>query len=187
MRRSRLDDPNRRVEVIRRDVEDGSARLLSAGVADHDIQAAKSLDGPIDQFPAKRLVPDIAWDSDSNSSFGLDQVDDFFRIGLFAGEVVNRDIGTFSRVGDSGRSTHAGIASGDELLAARQPTRALVAGLAMVGPGIHLARETGPWLGLLLVRRLGVFIDRIPQLLFAHHFISLPDRRSQRSGSARRD
>jgi hypothetical protein len=57
----------------------------------------------------------------------------------------------------------------------------------MVGPGIHLARETGPWLGLLLVRRLGVFIDRIPQLLFAHHFISLPDRGSQRSGSARRD
>src|SRR3979411_2410732 len=124
MRQSRLDDPKRRVdvglhrriEIIRRDVEDGSARLLSAGVADHDIQAAKSLDGPIDQLPAKRLVPDIAWDSDSNSSFGLDQVDDFFRIGLFAGEVVNRDIGTFSRVGDGGRSTPARIASGDERL-----------------------------------------------------------------------
>src|SRR3977135_637263 len=128
MRQSRLDDPKRRVdvglhrriEIIRRDVEDGSARLLSAGVADPDIQAPKSLDGPIDQLPAKRLVPDIAWDSDSNSSFGLDQVDDFFRIGLFAGEVVNRDIGTFSRVGDGGRSSNAGLASGEARVAGRQ-------------------------------------------------------------------
>jgi hypothetical protein len=38
------------VEILGRDVEDGGAGLLPAGIADYDVQSTKTFHGAIDQF-----------------------------------------------------------------------------------------------------------------------------------------
>ena len=68
VRQRRLDDPerridvglHRRVELLGRDVEDRRVRLLAAGVADQDVEAAEAADGSVDQLLAERLVAQVA-------------------------------------------------------------------------------------------------------------------------------
>ena len=72
MRQRRLDDPerridvglHRRVEILGRHVEDRVARLLAAGIADDDVEAAESLDRAADQIRAEFLVAQIAGDGE---------------------------------------------------------------------------------------------------------------------------
>ena len=78
-----------------------------------------------------------------------------------AGEIVDRHIGAFAGIGDGGGAAHAGIAAGDQRLAALEPAGTLVAGLAMVGRRLHFAGQARPGLLLLLERRLGIFVERI--------------------------
>src|SRR5205085_5519342 len=47
-------------------------------------------------------------------------------------------------IGDGGRTSHAGIAAGDQRLAAGESTGALIALFAVVRTGLHLARKTRP-------------------------------------------
>ena len=177
MRQRRLDDPerrvdvglHRRVEILGRDVEDRLARLLPGGVADHDVEAAE---------PSHRLARPACWqNASSRRSPGmatplrpasLISAITSLRIRLLGRKIIDRDIGAFARIGDGGGAAHAGIAAGDQRLAAGEPAGALVAFLAVVRPRLHLAREARPGLGLLLERRLRIFVVRIAEFLIRH-------------------
>jgi hypothetical protein len=77
MRHGRLDDPERRVdvglhrriEILGREVADGGARLLPAGIADQDVKTAELADRAIDQLLTELFVPYIAGDRDTLSCF----------------------------------------------------------------------------------------------------------------------
>ena len=103
-----------------------------------------------DQLLAERLVAQVAGDGHALAPLGLDQLDDLARIGLLVRQVVDRDVGALAGEGDGRGPAHAGIAAGDQRLAAGQPARAVIARLAMVGPRLHLAGETRPGLRLRL-------------------------------------
>src|ERR1700704_3797625 len=127
MRQGRLDDPewridvglHRGVEILCGDVEDRSAGLLPASVADHDVEPAETLNGALDQLLAEFLVPEIAGDRQSDPPLGLDQVYDLLRIRFFVWKIIDRDVCAFARIGDGGGAAHAGIATRDQRLAAR--------------------------------------------------------------------
>ena len=91
----------------------------------------------------------------------LDQLDDLARVRLLGREVVDRDVGAFARIGDRRGAAHAGIAAGDQRLASGEAARAAVAGLAMIRPRVHLARQARPGLRLLLEGRLRIFGTRV--------------------------
>jgi hypothetical protein len=65
------------------------------------------------QLLAEFLVPEIAGNGQTDPPLGLDQLDDFLRVGLLRGEIIDRDIGAFPREGDGRRAAHAGVAAGD--------------------------------------------------------------------------
>src|SRR6202012_3289789 len=98
------------------------------------------------------------------------QVDHFLCIVLFVRQVTDRDIGALARVSDRDGAADAGIATGDERLAAGQPAAALVAGLAMVRSWIHLAGQSRPWLVLRGEGwvRVALRLARIDQIGRAH-------------------
>ena len=98
------------------DVEDRLRALLPAGIADEDVETAKSVHGFIDQLLAERLVAQIAGNRQRLSPCRLDQRDDFLRVGFFRREIVDRDIRAFARVSDGRGAAHAGIAAGDQRL-----------------------------------------------------------------------
>ena len=129
----------------------------------------------IDQLLAEFLVSEVAGYRQPDPSLGLDQVEDFARIRLFRRKIVDRDVSAFPRIGDRRRAAHAGIAPGDQRLAACEPAGPAVAGFAVIWPRVHLAGKSRPWLRLLLVGRLGIFIDGILQRLLAHFCVSLRD------------
>src|SRR4051794_26828901 len=103
-----LDDPerrvnvglHRRVEILRRNVENGAARLLPSSVADDDIEAAETLDSASNQFLTEFLVPDIAGYRESGAAFSLDQRNHFLRVGLFRWKIVDGDVGALARIGN---------------------------------------------------------------------------------------
>lgn len=66
---------------------------MPAGVADHDVQPAKTLQRPVDQLLAEFLVPEIAGDRYAGPARSLDQVHDLFGVGLLGWEIVDRHIG----------------------------------------------------------------------------------------------
>jgi hypothetical protein len=59
---------------------------LAASVADQDIEAAKSFDGLRNQFPAKRLVTEIAGYRHPDPALRLDQLDHFSASGSSLGK-----------------------------------------------------------------------------------------------------
>ena len=101
-------------------------------------------------------------------------LDEFLDLGGFFSLVEKRDqdVCAFACERDRDRAAYAAVTAGDDGLHPLQLTRALVAGLAMVRPRIHLAGKARPRLRLFLEGRLGIFIDRVTQLLLAHHFVS---------------
>src|SRR5258708_3837957 len=58
--------------------------------------------------------------------------------------------------------------AGDECLASQQTTRTLVAGLAVIGPRLHLGGQSGPRLGLSFEWRLRKSAGRIDKFLVYH-------------------
>ena len=116
----------------------------------------RPLHGLVDQAGAEGFVAEVAGDGKGDAAFLLDEGDDFLRVRLFGGEVVDGDVGAFARIGDGGGAAHAGVAAGDEGLAAGEAAGAAVAGLAVVGTGVHLAGEAGPGLRLPLEGRAGI-------------------------------
>src|SRR5262249_18992006 len=95
---------------------------------------------------------------------------------LLGGEIVDRDIGSFTGVSDGGRPSHPGVASGYERLASLKAAGSTVAGLTMIGHRIHLARKSRPGLGLFLERRLRIRRGWIVELGACHRLTSLFSR-----------
>lgn len=60
-------------------------------------------------------------------------------------------------IGDRGRASHAGVAAGYERLPPREPSRATIGLLAVVGRRVHLARQSRPVLYCRLNGGLGYF------------------------------
>jgi hypothetical protein len=154
---------------------------LPRRVVDDDVEAAEALHGLLDQRLAKGFVLEVAGDRKAVAAFLLDQSDHFLRIRFLRRQIVDGNIGAFARVRDRGGAAHAGISTCNQRLAAGQATGALVAGLTMVRPRIHLAGKARPGLRLLLERRLWVAGDGIDQVLLRHGCISFRCWGSQRS------
>ena len=57
----------------------------------------------------------------------LISVDHLLRIRLLGRKIIDRDVRALARIGDGGGAAHAGIAAGDQRLAAGQPARTPVA------------------------------------------------------------
>jgi hypothetical protein len=130
--------------------------LLAAGIADHDVESAETAHGVLDQLLAEFLIAKIAWNGQADAALGLDQGDDLVGVRLLVRVIIDRHVGALPGIGNGGGASHAGVAAGDEGLASLQTSRAAIAFLAVVGNGIHLAREAGPGLGLSRKRRDGI-------------------------------
>ena len=76
-------------------------------------------------------------------------------------EVGDQDVGTLAGEGDGDGAADPGVAAGDDGGTPAQPAAALVALLAMVGPGVHLAGQARHVLLLPRLRRLLVSGGRI--------------------------
>ena len=130
VRQRRLGDPEQRVDVgleggvelLGRDAEKRLLRLLVAGVVDEDVEAAEPGDRVGDQLLAERFVADVARQGHRLAAGRLDQLHDLARVWFLGGQVADRDVGAFARIGDRRGPADAGVAAGDERLApARRP------------------------------------------------------------------
>jgi hypothetical protein len=135
--------------------------LLSRSIVDDDVEAAEPFEGARNKLLAELFVAEIARDGQAVASFRLDQGDDLLCVRLLVRKIIDGDVGAFACIGDGGGAAHAGIAAGDEGLAAGEPARSPVAFFAVIGTGFHLACKAGPRLGLSLERRLGKFAGRV--------------------------
>ncbi len=125
----------------------------------------RPLDGVGHELLAERLAAQVARQGEADPALGLDQRDDLARVGLLVRQVVDGDVGALAGIGDGGGPAHAGVATGDQRLAPGEAARALVARLAVVRAGIHLAGQAGPGLGLPLERGPGIFRRRVLERL----------------------
>ena len=114
----------------------------------------------------------VAGNREAGAAFFLDQRDHLLCVRLLGGQIVDGDIGAFTRICDRSGAAHARIAAGDQRLAAGEPPGALVAGLAVIGTRLHLAGEAGPALRLLLERRFRIAGDGVDQVLLSHIGVS---------------
>src|SRR6266550_7184114 len=101
-------------------IENRRARLLARGVAHENVQPVELFYGIGYEFFAKIFVAQIAGNCNRSASGFLDQSDDFVRVRLFGGKIIDRDVGAFARIGDRGRATHSGISASDQRLATGQ-------------------------------------------------------------------
>src|SRR3984957_664021 len=171
MRQRRLDDPewrvnvrlHRRVEILGGNIEDRSAGLLAARVADKDIETAKTARRLLEEPLAESFVPNITGNRQRGSTFGFHELNDLAGVFLLRRQMVDRHVGALARKGDRGGATHPGIAAGDQSLSAGEPTRAAIGRLAVIRTRIHLARQPGPRLLLPAKRRLRVLGSRVLQ------------------------
>ena len=85
-------------------------------------------------------------------------------VGLLGGEVNDGHVGALAGEGDGSGAADARIAAGDERLAPFEAAVTFVAGLAVVGPGVHLCREPRRVLRLVVEGRLGVLGARVLHL-----------------------
>jgi hypothetical protein len=118
------------VELLRRDIENGGLGVLPRGIAHEDIDAAELADGVGYELVAERLSTQFARKRDGLASGSLDERDDFLRIRLFDGQVIDRDVGAFPGEGDRRGAAHPGVAASDQRLAPHQPAGAFVTRLA---------------------------------------------------------
>jgi hypothetical protein len=142
--------------------------LLAARIADENIETAEFFHGVGDESGAERLIAKVARQGHRVASGILNQFDHFLRVRLLVRIVVDGDVGAFARIGDGGRAAHAAVAAGDQRPSSGQPPAALVAGLAVIGLGLHFARKSRPGLRLALERRLRVFANGVLHAL--HRF-----------------
>ena len=164
-----LRDPEHRIEVglhravklFGRDVTDAGLGRLLAGVDDEDVEAAEAGDRVGDEGRAELLVRDVARQGERRSSLGSDQGKHLFGIRLLARQIDQGDVRTFTGERDGGGTADAGVAAGDESLAARQATMPDIARLAVIGRRIHLRGEPRCSLRLLGKRRLRILLARV--------------------------
>ncbi len=108
-------------------------------------------------------VFDVAREQDGFAAGILDQALGLLGV-LMLAEIGDQHVCALARKRDGHRAADAAIASGDDCLFARQPSRALVGLLAVIGDGIHLPGEARHRLLLLGERRLGI-IDHWSDLI----------------------
>ena len=169
MRNGRLCDPvhgvevglQGLVEVFRRHLRDVLAILLAASVDDQDVQSAQLGHGLFDHLPAPVFIGDVAGKVDGFAAFSLDQRDDFGGVLALGRQIGEGHIGAFPSIGDGGRAADAAVRAGDQGLASFQLAGTLIAVLAMIGLGVHLARFAGHGLRLAWEGRLWILLARI--------------------------
>ena len=93
---------------------------MVAGVVDQDVQSAEPVDGVVDDAQTGLADAEVTGDEDCGSAGGLDQLTGAVGIGLFVGQVVDGDVGTFSGVGDRYLTSDPGVAAGDQCPHARR-------------------------------------------------------------------
>ena len=152
------------VPWLGRDVENGIMSLLAARIADENVETAELFHGVGDESGAERLIAKVARQGHRVASGILDQFDHFLRVRLLVRIVVDGDVGAFARIGVGGRAAHAAVAAGDQRPSSSQPPAALVAGLAVIGLGLHFARKSRPRLRLTLEGRFRIFTDGVCML-----------------------
>jgi hypothetical protein len=142
---------------------------MSSRIGNQDIEAAQLLHRVGHQLLAEFLVAQIAGQGDALAAGLFDQFDHFARVFFLGRKIIDRDIGAFAGKGDGGGAAHAGIAAGDQRLAAGEAAGPDITGLAMVGRRLHAAGQSRPRLGLFLERRLGIFFGGVFK-----HFLPQP-------------
>ena len=144
---------HRGVEILGRQVLQLFAELLATGIVDQDVQPAQLGHGALDHLLAEALVAQVARNGDGHAALRLDQRHDRVGIGLFVGQIADGDVRTLAGKGDGCCGADAAVAAGDQGALAQQAACAAIAGLAMVGQGVHLLGQAGK--GLFLRREIG--------------------------------
>src|SRR4029079_7061240 len=147
-----LDDPewrvnvrlHRRVEILRRNIQERLTRLLPGGGANQNIETAELLDRIGNEFLAKAFLAQIAGNCDSFAAAFFEQRDNFVRIRLLGGKIIDCDIGAFTRECDGGGTPYSRIAAGHQRFATCQSSTALVTFLPVIRAWVHFARKTWP-------------------------------------------
>ena len=115
----------------------------------------------LDQLQAERLVAEVARHRDRLAAGGLDERHDLLRVGLFGRQVVQHQVGALAGEGDRDRAADAAIRAGDDGAAALKAAEPAIALLAVVGLRVHVAREAGRRLRLILELRLRILLRRV--------------------------
>lgn len=98
---------------------------------------------------------DVAREQDGFAAGVLDQALGLIGI-LMLAEIGDQHVGTLARKRQRHRAADAAVAAGDDRLFARQPPRAFVGLLAVIGDGIHLPGDPRHRLLLRGERWLGI-------------------------------
>ena len=96
-------------------------RLLPAGVADHDVEAAKLLHRFGHQPLAERLFAQVTRNRDRLAARLGDELDDLAGIRLLGRVVVDSHVRALASIGDRRGPTHPGIPARDQGLASGEP------------------------------------------------------------------
>ena len=110
---------------------------LMRGIVDKDIDAAEFADRPVDDLPAVVRGPDVAVDQNDLASLSFDKCRHLLGIFVFV-EVGDEEVRPLASKGDGDRASDAAVAAGDDGALSLKRSRALVTGLAVVWPRIHL-------------------------------------------------
>src|SRR5215216_3674163 len=115
---------------------------LVGGVADQDVDASQLLHRRVDEIAAMLRLGDITLDQAGLAARFLHVALDLLGVGVLA-EVGDQDIGTLAGVRDRHGPSDPGVRSGDHRDLALELSRSLVAVLAAVRDGSHLALNAG--------------------------------------------
>ena len=122
--------------------------MLSASIIYQNVQAAQSTNCFGYQSLAKRLIPKVAGNGQSNSPLRFDQLNYLAGIRFLSWEVIDGNVCPFTCIGYRCRSPHSGVTPRNEGFSALEAARSMITGFAVVRLGVHFTRQ--PWPGLRL-------------------------------------
>jgi len=128
---------------------------LVRGIVDEDVDAAKTLDGLVDEGLALGLLRDVPGQQQALAPGLFDPACGFLRVFVFI-EVGNRDVRAFTGEGDGDGATDTTVGTGDQCDLALQAPRAFIALFASIGVRVHLLLAAGDRLGLFPEGRFGI-------------------------------
>jgi hypothetical protein len=132
----------RTVPVLVRNLLQRLVGHLIRRVAHQDVDAAQLLHRRRDEIAAMLGLGDIALDQTGLAARFLHVALDLFGVGVLA-EVGDQNVGTLTGVGDRHSPPDPGVRAGDHRDLALELSRALVAVLAAIRDGSHLALDAG--------------------------------------------
>jgi hypothetical protein len=131
-------------------------RVLVGRIVDEDVDPPERLHGFGDKRAAVPGIGDVAGEEDGLAPGLTDQAGRILRVRVFA-KVADEDVGALACIGDRDGTADAAVSSGNHCFLVLQPTGALVAFLAMIGPRRHGVDRAGHRLRLVREGRLRIF------------------------------